>query len=618
MELLPNIKSPKDLKKIKIEDTPKVAAEIRGVIVENISRSGGHLASSLGATDFIIALHYAFNTPKDKIVFDTGHQTYAHKILTGRLKQFNTLRQKGGISGFLKRDESKYDAFGAGHASTALSAACGMAEARDRIKGDYKVVAVVSDGCMTGGMSWEAMQNVGHLKTNILIVLNDNQMFISRREGMLGNILAKIIAPGTIQDTEKKLEVFLSRFKSWGQNAFKLAKRTKALFFPGMIFEEMGISYFGPIDGHNIKEMVEVFNRLKEVKGPVLLHLVTKKGKGYEPAEMEPTEFHGAGAFDVETGELDGNPGSVPSFTKVFSDAIVELADKDKKIMAITAAMPEGTGLDGFRDKYPNRYFDVGIAEEHAITFAAGLAAEGLKPIVNIYSTFMQRAFDQIMHDVCLQKLPVIMVMDRGGIVGDDGPTHHGVFDMSFLRILPNLVFMAPSNENELRNSLKTALTLNKPVAIRYPRGKGIGIKITDKFKSYKLGAGEWLKKGKDVNILAIGNRVYPALEAAKELKEKGIDAGVADMRFLKPLDGDLIKEALSLSNKIVTVEDNALMGGFGSSILEWLNANNQKADVFNMGIGDAFVEQGKPDELYEDLGISPDKITKRISDWIK
>ncbi len=617
MELLPKIKSPKDLKKIKIEDVPKVAAEIRGVIVENISRSGGHLASSLGATDFIVALHYAFNTPKDKLVFDTGHQTYAHKILTGRLKKFNTLRQKGGISGFLKRDESKYDCFGAGHASTALSAASGMAEARDRLKGDYKVVAIVSDGCMTGGMSWEAMQNIGHLKTNMLIVLNDNQMFISRREGMLGNILAKIIAPGTIQDTEEKLEVFLNRFKSWGQSAFKMVKRTKALFFPGMIFEEMGISYFGPIDGHNIKEMVDVFTRLKEVKGPILLHIVTKKGKGYEPAEMEPTEFHGAGAFDVETGALNGKSGAIPSFTKVFSDAIIELADKDKKIMAITAAMPEGTGLDGFRDKFPKRYFDVGIAEEHAITFAAGLAAEGLKPIVNIYSTFMQRAFDQIMHDVCLQKLPVIMVMDRGGIVGDDGPTHHGVFDMSFLRILPNLVFMAPSNENELRNALKTALTLNKPVAIRYPRGKGIGMKITDKFKSYKLGAGEWLKKGKDVNILAIGNRVYPALEAAKLLKEKGIDAGVADMRFVKPLDSDLIKEALALSSKIVTVEDNALMGGFGSSILEWLNANALKADVFNMGIGDAFVEQGKPEELYNDLGISPDKIAKRINDWL-
>jgi 1-deoxy-D-xylulose-5-phosphate synthase len=616
MELLPKIKSPKDLKKLKIEELPKVAAETRGIIVENISNSGGHLASSLGATDLIVALHYSFNTPKDKIVFDTGHQTYAHKILTGRLKKFNTLRQKGGISGFLKRDESKYDCFGAGHASTALSAACGMAEARDRVKGTNKVVAIVSDGCMTGGMSWEAMQNIGHIQSNMLIVLNDNQMFISRREGMLGNILAKIIAPGTIKDTEKKLEDFLSRFKSFGKTAFKIAKRTKAMFFPGMIFEEMGISYFGPIDGHNIKEMVEVFNRLKEVKGPILLHIVTKKGKGYEPAEMSPTEFHGAGAFDVETGALNGKGGTVPSFTKVFSDAIVELADKDKKIMAITAAMPEGTGLDVFRDKYPGRYFDVGIAEEHAITFAAGLAAEGLKPIVNIYSTFMQRAFDQIMHDVCLQKLPVIMVMDRGGIVGDDGPTHHGVFDMSFLRILPNLVFMAPSNENELRNALKTALTLNKPVAIRYPRGKGVGVEI-NKFKSYKLGTGEWLKKGKDVNILAIGNRVYPALEAAKALKEKGLDVGVADMRFLKPLDSDLIREALSLSNKIVTIEDNALMGGYGSSILEWLNANSVKADVLNMGIGDAFVEQGKPEELYNDLGISPDKIAKRIKDWI-
>ncbi len=614
MELLQKIKNPKDLKKLNVDDLPKLAAEIRGVIVENISRNGGHLASSLGATDFIIALHYVFEAPRDKIVFDTGHQTYAHKILTGRLDKFPTIRKKGGLSGFPKRHESKYDVFGVGHASTALSAACGMAKARDLKGEDFHVVPVVSDGGLTGGMAWEAMQNIGHFSTRMLIVLNDNQMFISKREGMIGNILNKILAPGTIKNTEEKLELFLKRFKGWGENALKMAKKTKSLFLPGGVFEYMGLSYFGPVDGHNIPEMIKVLRTLKDINKPVLLHLITKKGKGYEPAEMEPTEFHGAGSFNVQTGKQ--NKSKKTSFTKVFSNAMLDFAEKDKKIVAITAAMPEGTGLDAFRDRYPERYFDVGIAEEHAVTFAGGLACEGYRPVVAIYSTFMQRSFDQIMHDISLQNLPVTFAMDRAGVVGEDGPTHHGLYDLSFLRILPNMTIMAPSDENELIGALKTAIYLGSPAAVRYPRGEGVGVELNMAPEVWEIGKGKKIRFGKDANILAVGNRVRPAISAAEILKSKGYDVGVADMRFIKPLDGELVLDAFEKSQRIVTVEDNAVCGGFGSGVLEFLSSRGIKADVLTLGIGDYYVEHGKPQELYELIGISAEKICEKILNW--
>jgi len=615
--MLSDIRGPEDIRKLPVSALPELAAEVRKTIIEGVANTGGHLASSLGATDIILGLHYVFDTPKDRLVFDTGHQTYAHKILTGRAEQFKKIRTKGGISGFLKRYESEYDSFGAGHASTALSAAAGMAAARDRQKSDRRIVAVVADGALTGGMSWEALQNIGQMRTNMLVILNDNQMFISKRVGRLGNLLTKAMTLGRVQDAGRKVELFLNRFQYWGKNALKVAKRARALFFPGMIFEEMGFTYYGPVNGNNITELVENLNYVKDLKGPVLLHVVTKKGYGYDPAEDKPTAFHGAGKFDVYTGEFikPGTP-QPPSFTSVFGKTLVKLAEKDPRICAITAAMPEGTGTDKFRDTFPERYYDVGIAEEHAVTFAAGLAADGEKPVCAIYSSFMQRSFDQMMHDIALQKLPVVIALDRAGIVGEDGPTHHGVFDMSLFRMLPDVVCMAPADENELQHMLATALALEKPVVLRYPRGKGFGVKLDPEPAILPFGRGRLLSKGKDLNFAAIGNRVHPAEKACEILKARGIDAGVADMRFIKPLDMELLRNISS--GPVVTVEDNALAGGFGSAVLEAFNDSGIKTDILRLGIPDMWVEHGKADELYTDLDLTPETMADRCESWFK
>ena len=617
MRYLGYIKGTTDLKRLKVEELDEVSKEIRERIIEVISKNGGHLASSLGATDLIVALHYVYNSPQDKIIFDTGHQAYAHKILTGRYEKFETIRKYQGISGFLKRSESEHDVFGAGHASTALSAACGIAAARDILKENYKVVCVVADGAMTGGMSWEGMQNIGHLGQDILVVLNDNQMFISNRVGQLGKILAKLLTLGTVKNAGEKLEVFLNRFQFWGKNLLKVAKRAKVLFFPGMIFEEMGFSYFGPIDGHNIKNMVEVLGYLKDLKGPVLLHVVTKKGKGYDYAENKPISFHGISQFDIESGKSIkiSTSKDIPTFTNIFSNSIIEIAQKDPKIVAITAAMPEGTGLDAFRDKFPYRYYDVGIAEEHAITFAAGLATQGFKPIVAIYSSFMQRAFDQVMHDVCLQKLPVVICMDRAGIVGEDGPTHHGVFDLGLFRMLPDILVMAPSDEYELKNCLYNAIKYSKPAVIRYPRGKGFGVEIGE-FKDYEIGKAIKLKDGTDGYILTTGNRTHPSLKAAFRLAKEGINLGVYYFRFVKPIDREALKEISG--HKLITLEDNSLICGFSSAILENLSDMNIKTDILRLGIGDYFVEQGTPDELYGKLNIDEEGIYNVAKKFIK
>lgn len=616
MKLLSKIRSPHDLKKLPVTQLPAVSGEIRETIVDTISEVGGHLGSSLGATDIIVALHYVYNTPVDRLVFDTGHQAYAHKILTGRRNRFSTIRQKGGLSGFLRRDESEYDTFGAGHASTALSAALGMAAARDQKREDYKVVAVISDGSMTGGMSYEALQNAGQLGSDMLVVLNDNQMFISSRVGAMGRFFTKLLTHGTVLSAEQKLEVFLNRFHFWGKSVLRVAKRARVLFFPGMLFEEMGFSYFGPIDGHDVHQLVEVLGYLKQLKGPVLLHVVTKKGKGYGPAEEKPTAYHGLGIFDRETGKSQTATGPVPpTFTSVFSKTILNLAEKDPRVVAITAAMPEGTGLDAFRDKFPKRYYDVGIAEEHAITFAAGLACEGMKPVVAIYSSFAQRCFDQILHDVALQKLPVVVALDRAGVVGEDGPTHHGVFDLSFLRVIPNLTIMAPADENELQHALKTALSMDGPSVLRYPRGSGFGVNMDSQPVALPIGKGIWMRRGKDLAIAAIGNRVHPSVEAAKILESKGISCGVINMRFVKPLDTDILKDALNVSKFLVTVEDNSQVCGFGSAVIEEFAG----AGCFlRMGVPDRFIEHAKPAELYESLSLTPEKISERILDWIK
>ncbi len=612
MKVLPSIQTPTDLRLIKKELLPTLCAELRETIIDTASKNGGHLGSSLGAVEIITALHYVFNTPQDQIVFDTGHQAYAHKLLTGRQKKFSTIRTQGGLSGFPKRSESKYDAFGVGHASTAVSAALGLAIARDQQKQNHKVIAVVGDGCLTGGMAYEAMQNAGLLRTDLLVILNDNQMFISQRVGALGKALTKLLATKYVQLAEEKATNFLKRFDEFGNNAAKLAKRARAILFPGTLFEEMGFRYFGPVDGNDLDALLEVLETLKDIKGPVLLHTVTKKGKGYEPAEHNPTKFHGVGIFDVETGDSLGKSNAI-TYTKAFSQALLKLAEKDDKIAAVTAAMPEGTGLDAFRDKFPARYFDVGIAEEHAATFAAGLAAGGVKPVVALYSTFAQRCYDQILHDICLQKLPVVFALDRGGLVGEDGPTHHGVFDYSFLRSIPNLIFAAPADENELQHLLKTAFDSNAPFVLRYPRGAGVGKEMDKELKVLPIGKGEWLKKGKDGTILALGNRVYPALEAAEILSQKGKDYGVVNMRFLKPLDTKIIDEALKKSPRLVTVEDGMLAGGFGSAVAEYTADKHPEANLLRLGIGDEFVEHGKLAALYDKLGLSSAQIAAQI-----
>ena len=617
MKVLPSIQSPKDLRLIKKELLPTLCEELRSVIIETASKNGGHLGSSLGAVEIITALHYVFNTPEDKIVFDTGHQAYAHKLLTGRQKEFGTIRTHHGLSGFPKRCESPYDTFGVGHASTAISAALGMAIARDQKKEKSKVIAVVGDGCLTGGMAYEAMQNAGLLRTDLLVILNDNQMFISQRVGALGRALTKLLTTKYVQLAEEKASNFLKRFDEFGNNAAKLAKRARSILFPGTLFEEMGFRYFGPVNGNDINAMIEVLESVKDVKGPVMLHVVTKKGKGYKPAEEKPTKFHGVGVFDVDTGDSIGKSNSL-TFTQAFSDTLVKLAEKDPAITAITAAMPEGTGLDAFRDKFPSRYFDVGIAEEHAATFAAGLAAGGAKPIVALYSTFAQRCYDQILHDIALQSLPVVFALDRAGLVGEDGPTHHGVFDLSFLRDIPNLILAAPADENELQHMLKTAFDAKAPFVLRYPRGAGFNVPMDSKPKRLEIGKGVWLKKGKDVNILAIGNRVHPAMQTAQALAEKGVDCGVINMRFVHPLDTQLIDEALKLSRRLVTVEDNMLAGGFGSAVAEYLADKQADFKLLRLGIGDEFVEHGKVAKLYDRLGLNAEQMTQHILKWNK
>jgi 1-deoxy-D-xylulose-5-phosphate synthase len=618
MELLKDINTPADLKKLKPEQLPQVASEVRGFILDTVSKLGGHLASSLGSTDITVALHYAFETPKDRLVWDTGHQTYGHKILTGRKDRMGTIRQFGGLSGFLKRSESEYDTFGAGHASTAISAALGMAVARD-LKGEKnKVVAIVSDGCMTGGEAYEGLQNAGQVQTDLIVVLNDNQMFISNRVGALGTFLSKLLTLGAVRDAEHSVKKFLARFQFWGESILRVAKRAKVLLFPGMLFEEMGFTYFGPVDGHDVVQLAAVFKHVKQLKGPILVHCVTKKGKGYAAAEEDQYTWHGPGKFDVATAKFLKTPvtkAPPPTYTAVFGKSVLREAEKDPRIVGITAAMPEGTGMDLFRDRFPKRYFDVGLAEEHAVTFAAGLATEGYRPIVAIYSTFLQRAYDQIEHDVCLQKLPVILCLDRAGLVGEDGPTHHGVFDYSYLRMIPGMTVMAPADENELQNMIRTAIELNAPVSIRYPRGAGIGVAIDAEPTALPVGKGVRLKDGTDVTLIAIGNRVHPALEAAQILEDKGISAGVVNMRFVKPMDVELLKECAAKTPRLVTIEDNVIQGGFGSAVLEALTPG--RAEVLRIGIPDSFVEHGAPPLLYDAIGLSAPKIAERVAAWL-
>ncbi|MDD2542445.1 MAG: 1-deoxy-D-xylulose-5-phosphate synthase, partial [Desulfuromonadaceae bacterium] len=573
--LLESINSPTDLKKLKPEQLPDLAVEIRKFLLETVSTTGGHLGSNLGTVELSIALHYCFDSPNDKIIWDVGHQAYTHKILTGRRDRFHTQRQYKGISGFPKRCESEHDAFGVGHSSTSISAGLGMAAA-DSLDGKRNhSIAVIGDGSLTGGMAFEALNQAGHLKKNLIVILNDNEMSISKNVGAFSAFISRKMTGRYYRDLKKEIQVLFKHVPAFGTDILHFARRAenslKGFLTPGALFEALGFDYLGPLDGHDLPQLVEVFNNINELDGPLLVHIMTTKGKGYKPAEETPAKYHGVGAFDVATGKGAAKP-AVKSYTDLFGETLVQLAAEDSKIIAITAAMPDGTGLSPFSQRFPERFFDVGIAEQHAMTFAAGLAADGFKPVVAIYSTFVQRAYDQVFHDICLQNLPVTIAMDRAGLVGDDGPTHHGVFDLSYLRHLPGIIVMAPKDENELRHMLKTAIYSGQPIALRYPRGVGYGVELDSDLTCLEIGKGEQLHDGTELTIVAIGATVYPALQAADTLRLKGISAGVINARFVKPLDAELILGAACRTGRIITVEENALQGGFGSAVLELLH----------------------------------------------
>lgn len=619
--LLESINSPDDLKKLTETQLPELAEEIRNFLLRTVSETGGHLGSNLGAVELSIALHYCFNTPKDKIVWDVGHQAYTHKILTGRRDRFDTQRQYKGISGFPKRSESEHDAFGVGHSSTSISSALGMAVSADLDKNKNHVIAVIGDGSLTGGIAFEGLNQAGHLKKNLIVVLNDNEMSISKNVGALSAFISRKMTTRHFRELKREMQGLITQIPAIGKDILQFARRAenslKGFLTPGALFEALGFDYVGPIDGHDLKALVEVFSSAGEYEGPILVHLMTTKGKGYRPAEETPDKFHGVGSFDISTGKAPAKS-TLLSYTEVFGRTLVDIAQQDPKVVAITAAMPDGTGLNFFAEALPERFFDVGIAEQHAICYAAGLAAEGYKPVVAIYSTFMQRAYDQVFHDVCLQNLPVVLAMDRGGLVGDDGPTHHGVFDFSFLRHLPGLTVMAPKDEDELRHMLKSALELKAPVAIRYPRGAGYGVESNHGYKLIPQGKGELLREGKDLAIVAIGSTVHPALKAAESLAAKGIDVSVINARFVKPLDVELILGQARVTGHIVTVEENALQGGFGSAVLELINDNGLASiKVKRLGIPDRYIEQGSQAQLRKDVGIDSEGIECSIKDFL-
>jgi 1-deoxy-D-xylulose-5-phosphate synthase len=606
---LEKINSPEDLKKIPRKDLPALASELREVIIDVVSKNGGHLAPSLGAVELAIAIHYVFNAPKDKIIWDVGHQSYAHKLLTGRRKQFHTLRQYDGICGFTRMSESLFDAFSTGHSSTSISAGLGIACAK-RLKNDNsKVIAVIGDGSMTAGLAYEGLNQAGDINKNILVILNDNDMSIAHNVGAVSSLLSRTFSSKYLQDFKKEVGDFLKSLPKFGDDIYQFAKRSKESFktfiTPGMLFEAFNFEYFGPINGHNLDHLIDILDNVKCLREPVLLHVTTKKGKGYPPSEKNPVHFHGVGCFNADTGESINKDCSLPTYTQVFGRTLVEMASKDNRIIAVTAAMPEGTGLSDFARTYPDRFFDVGIAEQHAVTFAAGLATEGFRPVVAIYSTFLQRAYDQILHDVCIEKIPVIFAVDRGGIVGEDGATHNGVFDLSYLRSLPNMVVMAPKDENELCKMLRAAVDYDGPIAIRYPRGAAEGVASEDNTIPVPIGKGEVLKKGEDLVIFAIGRTVNEALSAHAMLKEQDISATVVNCRFVKPLDLDLIGSLSKKIPRLITVEENVRQGGFGSAVLECLS--DQGITGFQLkciGIPDTFVEHGPQDFLRSKYGV--------------
>lgn len=615
--LLNRIEKPEDVKALTVRELEQLASELRHFIIDTVSQNGGHLAPNLGTVELTLALYSVFSFPEDKLVWDVGHQAYTHKILTGRRDAFKTLRKKGGITGFPNRSESVYDAFGVGHASTSISAALGMALARDARGEKNQVIAVIGDGALTGGESFEALNNAGDLGTKLIVILNDNEMSIDANVGAMSEYLSRIRIAPQYARAKRDMGSLLMSIPHIGDKVYKTASHLKdgvrSVLVPGSLFEEMGFHYIGPIDGHNIALLEEVLTSAKEMEGPVLIHIHTVKGKGYKPAEQAPDKFHGVGCFDPSTGKSAKKAGCAPSYTSVFSKALIDLAKDRPDILAITAAMPSGTGLKAFGQAYPKRFFDVGIAEEHAMTLAAGMAAAGMHPVIALYSTFAQRAYDQLIHDVCLQNLPVTLCLDRAGLVGEDGPTHHGVFDLSYLRQMPNMCVMAPKDEEELRHMLATAIAIEGPSAVRYPRGAGLGVPLTDSLETLPVGKAEVLQEEGDIAFLAVGTMVEKAKEAAAILKEEGIEAAVVNMRFIKPLDTELLGEMARTKRLLITAEENVLAGGFGSAVAEYLADHGIEVPLLRFGIPDRFIEQGTRRELLSLCGLQPDEMAERI-----
>lgn len=615
--LLNRIEKPEDVKALTVRELEQLASELRHFIIDTVSQNGGHLAPNLGTVELTLALYSVFSFPEDKLVWDVGHQAYTHKILTGRRDAFKTLRKKGGITGFPNRFESAYDAFGVGHASTSISAALGMALARDAKGEKNQVIAVIGDGALTGGESFEALNNAGDLGTKLIVILNDNEMSIDANVGAMSEYLSRIRIAPQYARAKRDMGSLLMSIPHIGDKVYKTASHLKdgvrSVLVPGSLFEEMGFHYIGPIDGHNIGLLEEVLVSAKEMEGPVLIHIHTVKGKGYKPAEQAPEKFHGVGCFDPSTGKSAKKAGCAPSYTSVFSKALIELAKDRPDILAITAAMPSGTGLKAFGQAYPKRFFDVGIAEEHAMTLAAGMAAAGMHPVIALYSTFAQRAYDQLIHDVCLQNLPVTLCLDRAGLVGEDGPTHHGVFDLSYLRQMPNMCVMAPKDEEELRHMLATAIAIEGPAAVRYPRGAGLGVPLTDSLETLPVGKAEVLQEEGDIAFLAVGTMVEKAKEAAAILKEESIEAAVVNMRFIKPLDTELLGEMARTKRLLITAEENVLAGGFGSAVAEYLADHGIEVPLLRFGIPDRFIEQGTRRELLSLCGLQPDEMAERI-----
>jgi 1-deoxy-D-xylulose-5-phosphate synthase len=621
MSILKTIHNPTDLKRLKSSQFPKLCQELREEIIGAVSSVGGHLASNLGVVELTVALHYLLDTPQDKIVWDTSNQAYAHKLLTGRREQFHTLRQYGGLSGFCKREESVYDTFNAGHAGTGVSAAYGMVEARDQQGLKHKVVCVVGDGAMTAGMTLEGLHHAGGLGKDFIVILNDNQMSISKNVGAISSYLNRTFTGEFYTKMREETGQLLRKIPHIGYDVEKLARRAEELakgaILPGLLFEELGFRYAGPIDGHNFDHLLPTLENVLKMKGPVLLHVITKKGLGYEPAEKNPVWFHACPPFVRETG-APAKKATRPSYTQIAIDSLVKLAREDRRVVAVTAAMCEGTGLNAFEKEFPNRIYDVGIAEQHAVTFAAGLAAQGMRPIVAMYATFLQRAYDQVVHDVATQNLPVTFCIDRGGLVAEDGTTHHGAFDYAYLRHMPNMVVMAPKDENELQHMLKTCLKHDGPASVRYPRGVSLGVQMDADLKALPIGKAELLREGTDVAIVAIGVSVWPAVKAAEQLSEEGLSTAVINARFAKPLDRELIVSLAKRVRYVVTVEEGCKMGGFGSAVLEALSdAGVTGVGTKILGLPDWYIEQGPQDLLRERYGLTTDGIYQSVKELV-